>query len=132
MKGGVGAVSNLLWAKGRWQIYTAVCCALITGGCSLLALAAATPEPSPKAKRLLAAGGYVEAYLMRRFADGRILVRLREDGGVWVLDPKVNCLWCWTHVDKMIWVKLGKHSATGLNRLGETAEFWNSGRTNKY
>ena len=89
-------------------------------------------DPSPKAKVILAEGGYVEAYLKRRFADGRILVRLQETGEVWMLDPKVNCLWCWTYVDKTIWVKLDKRSASAVNRVGERAEFWNGGPVDKY
>ena len=62
----------------------------------------------------LAARGYRIA-----FADGRLLVRLQEGGGVWFLDPKVNCSWCWTYVDKTVWVKLDKRSATLLNPQGD-------------
>jgi hypothetical protein len=49
-----------------------------------------------------------------------------------MLDPKVNCLWCWTHVDKRIWVNIDKRSARALNTSGETAEFWNGGLVDKY
>ncbi|MEE3257997.1 MAG: hypothetical protein VX293_02190 [Candidatus Latescibacterota bacterium] len=110
----------------------ALACALVIGGCGFLAVAVPSPKPSPKAAQLLAEGGYVEAYVMRRFADGRLLVRLQEGGGVWFLDPKVNCSWCWTYVDKTVWVKLDKRSATLLNPQGETAQFWNGGPVDKY
>lgn len=96
-------------------------------GCGLIPVSAPAPEPSVKAVQILAGGGYEEAYVMRRFADGRLLVRLK-DGSVWFLDPKVNCPWCWTYVDQRVYVKLEKLSATILNPEGDTAEFWNGGR----
>ncbi len=104
-----------------------VACILIMPACGILPMTVPAPKPSPAAALILATGGYVEAYLIRRFADGRILVRLVEQGGVWVLDPKVNCLWCWTYVDKVIWLKIDQHSASAVNPKGETAEFWNGG-----
>ena len=110
----------------------AVVCAVLLGGCALIAAPAATsPEPSPKAAQLLAEGGYVEAHLMRRFAEGGLLVRL-PDGDVWMLDPKEHCSWCWIYVGKTVWVKLSKHSATLLNPKGEMAECWNGGQMSKY
>ena len=110
----------------------AVVCAVLIGGCALIAAPATTsPEPSPKAAQLLAEGGYVEAHLMRRFAEGRLLVRL-PDRTVWMLDPKEHCSWCWIYVGKRVWVKLGKRSATLLNPKGETAECWNGGQMSEY
>ena len=109
----------------------AVICAVLIGGCALIAAPATSPEPSPKAKQLLATGDYVEARLMRRFAEGRLLVWL-PDGAVWMLDPKEHCSWCWTYVGKTVWIKLGKHSATLHNPKGETAECWNGGQMSKY
>ena len=109
----------------------AVICAVLIGGCALIAAPATSPEPSPKATQLLAEGGYVEAHLMRRFAEGGLLVRL-PDGTVWLLDPKEHCSWCWIYVGKRVWVKLGEQSATLLNHKGETAECWNGGQMSKY
>ena len=109
----------------------AIVCAALAGGCALIAAPATAPAPSPQAEQLLAAGDYVEAHLMRRFTEGRLLVRL-PDGGVWVLDPKAHCSWCWTYVGKKIWVELGKHSATLLNPKGEIAECWNGGPMSAY
>ncbi|MBT5324977.1 MAG: hypothetical protein HOL51_02535 [Gemmatimonadetes bacterium] len=117
---------------GLLLLCRAICVALIWGGCALLPISVPPSEPNAKAMRLLTEGDYVEAFLTRRFADGRILVRLTGEGGVWMLDPKVNCLWCWTHVDKRIWVKIDKRSARALNTSGETAEFWNGGPVDKY
>ena len=108
-----------------------VVCAALIGGCALIAAPATSPEPSPKAAQLLAEGGYVEAHLMRRFAEGGLLVRL-PDGAVWLLDPKEHCSWCWIYIGKKVWVKLGKLSATLLNSKGETAECWNGGQMSKY
>lgn len=113
------------------KVYRAVICAVLIGGCALIAAPATSPEPSPKAAQLLAEGGYVEAHLMRRFAEGGLLVRL-PDGAVWLLDPKEHCSWCWIYVGKRVWVKLGKLSATLLNPKGETAECWNGGQMSKY
>lgn len=109
----------------------AVVCAVLIGGCALIAAPVTSPELSPKAAQLLAEGGYVEAHLMRRFAEGRLLVRL-PDGAVWMLDPKEHCSWCWIYIGKKVWVKLGKRSATLLNPKGETAECWNGGQMSKY
>ena len=109
----------------------AVVCSVLIGGCALIAAPATSPDPSPKAAQLLAEGGYVEAHLMRRFAEGHLLVRL-PDGTVWLLDPKEHCSWCWIYVGKRVWVKLGKLSATLLNPKGETAECWNGGQMSKY
>ena len=109
----------------------AVICAVLIGGCALISAPAISPEPSPEAKQLLAAGGYVEAHLMRRFAEGLLLVRL-PDGAVWLLDPKESCSWCWIYVGKTVWVKLGKRSATLLNPKGEAAECWNGGQMSEY
>ena len=107
-------------------------CAVLIGGCAMIAAPAATsPEPSPKATQLLAEGGYVEARLMRRFAEGRLLMRL-PDRTVWMLDPKEHCSWCWIYVGKTVWVKLGERSATLLNPKGETAECWNGGQMSEY
>lgn len=117
---------------GLLLLCRAICVALIGGGCALLPISVPPSEPNAKAMRLLTEGDYVEAFLTRRFADGRILVRLTGEGGVWMLDPKVNCVWCWTHVDKRIWVKIDKRSARALNTSGETAEFWNGGPVDKY
>jgi hypothetical protein len=114
------------------KVYGVLAWVLIAAGCGLLAVSVPAPKPSPKAAHLLAEGGYVEAYVMRRFADGRLLVRLQEGGGVWFLDPKVNCPWCWTYVDKKVWAKLDKRSVTLLNPKGETAQFWNGGPVDKY
>ena len=107
-------------------------CILIAWGCGLVPIESPVPQPSPKAAELLAEGGFVEAYLMRRFVDGRLLIRMRDGDGVWFLDPKVNCLWCWIYVDKTVWVKVDNRSATLLNPKGETAEFWNGGLMDKY
>ena len=96
-------------------------------GCGRLAILAPPPEPSPKAVQILADGGWDQAYVVRRFADGRLLVRIKATGGVWFLDPKAHCNWCWTYIDKAIWVKLGERSASLLNPRGETADFWNGG-----
>ena len=109
------------------KIRGAVVSAVLIGGCALIA----TSQPSPKAAQLLAEGGYVEAHLMRRFAEGHLLVRL-PDGSVWLLDPKKHCSWCWLYVGKTVWVELGKRSATLLNSKGETAECWNGGPMSKY
>ena len=109
----------------------ALVCAVLIGGCALIASPALTSEPSPKAAQLLATGDYVEAHLMRRFVEGRLLVRL-PDGAVWLLDPKTHCSWCWMYVGKTVWVKLGKRSATLLNPKGEIAECWNGGTTSEY
>ena len=119
----------------RFQTASKVCgavvCAVLIGGCALIAAPTTSPEPSPKAAQLLAEGGYVEAHLMRRFAEGGLLVRL-PDGVVWLLDPKEHCSWCWIYVGNPVWVKLGKRSATLLNSKGETAECWNGGPMSKY
>ena len=109
----------------------AVICAVLIGGCALIAAPATSLEPSAKAVQLLAEGGYVEAHLMRRFAEGRLLVRL-PDRTVWMLDPKEHCSWCWIYVGKTVWVKLGERSATLLNPKGETAECWNGGQMSDY
>ena len=113
------------------KLHRAVVCAVLIGGCALIAAPAISPEPSPQAVQFLAEGGYVEAHLMRRFAEGRLLVRL-PDRTVWMLDPKEHCSWCWIYVGKTVWVKLGEHSATLLNPKGETAECWNGGQMSKY
>ena len=113
------------------KLHGAVVCAVLIGGCALIAAPATSPQLSPKAAQLLAAGGYVEAHLMRRFAEGYLLVRL-PDGAVWLLDPKEHCSWCWIYVGETVWVKLGKHSATLLNPKGETAECWNGGPMREY
>ena len=113
--------------KGRGVVV----CALLVGGCALVGVPEPSPEPSPKATQLLAAGGYVEARLLRRFAEGFLLVRL-PDGAVWLLDPKEHCAWCWLYVGKAVWVKLDTRSATLLNPAGETAECWNGGPMREY
>ena len=114
------------------RLRRAVVCAVLIGGCALIAAPATTsPEPSPKAAQLLAEGGYVEARLMRRFAEGRLLVRL-PDRTVWMLDPKEHCSWCWIYVGKTVWVKLAERSATLLNPKGETVECWNGGQMSEY
>ena len=113
------------------KLRTGVVCAVLVGGCALIAAPATSPESSPQAKQLLATGDYVEAHLMRRFAEGHLLVRL-PDGAVWLLDPKEHCSWCWIYVGKTVWVKLGKRSATLLNSKGETAECWNGGQMSEY
>ena len=113
------------------KVRGAVVCAVLIGGCALIGAPATSPEPSPAAAQLLAEGGYVEAHLMRRFAEGGLLVRL-PDRTVWLLDPKEHCSWCWIYVGKKVWVKLGQHSATLLNPKGETAECWNGGQMSKY
>ncbi len=115
----------------RPKMRAAVVCAVLAGGCALIAAPNTSPCPSPQAAQLLAAGGYVEAHLMRRFAEGLLLVRL-PDGAVWLLDPKEHCSWCWIYVGKKVWVKLGKRSATLLNPKGEMAECWNGGRMREY
>ena len=51
----------------------AVVCAVLIGGCALIATPATSPEPSPKAAQLLATGDYMEAHLMRRFAEGHLV-----------------------------------------------------------
>ena len=113
------------------KVRGAVVCVVLVGVCALIAAPATPPEPSPKAAQLLAEGGYVEAYLMRRFAEGSLLVRL-PDRTVWLLDPKKHCSWCWIYVGETVWVKLGERSATLLNSKGETAECWNGGPMSKY
>ncbi len=105
---------------------------LVLAGCGRLATSAPPPVPSPKAAQILADGGWDQAYVVRRFADGRLLVRIKARGGVWFLDPKANCPWCWTYIDKTVWVKLGERSATLLSPRGETAEFWNGGPMEKW
>jgi len=110
------------------EVRAAVVCAVLAGGCALIA---APPQPPPAAAQLLAEGGYVEAHLMRRFAEGHLLVRL-PDGTVWLLDPKKHCSWCWMHIGKTVWVQLGERSATLLNAQGETAECWNGGPMRRY
>ena len=49
-------------------------------------------EPSPAARIVLNEGQFVEATLMRRFADGNLLVRLTDDS-VYLLGPKQTCSW---------------------------------------
>lgn len=117
--------------SAKWRVRGAVVCALLAGGCALVAAPVPAPAPSPQATQLLAAGGYVEARLMRRFAEGLLLVRL-PDGAVWLLDPKAHCSWCWLYVGKTVWVKLDTRSATLLNPQGETAECWNGGPMSEY
>ena len=90
----------------KWRVRGAVVCALLAGGCALVAAPVPAPAPSPQATQLLATGGYVEARLMRRFAEGLLLVRL-PDGAVWLLDPKAHCSWCWLYVGKTVWVQAG-------------------------
>ena len=113
------------------KMHWVIVCAVLIGGCALIAAPATFPEPSPKAAQLLAKGGYVEAHLMRRFAEGRLLVRL-PDRTVWMLDPKEHCSWCWIYVGKTVWVKLGERSATLLNHKGERVECWNGGQMSEY
>ncbi len=113
------------------KLHSAVVCVALIGGCALIAAPVPSPEPSLQAAQLLATGDYVEAHLMRRLAEGLLLVRL-PDGDVWLLDPKEHCSWCWMYVGETVWVKLSEHSATLLNPKGETAECWNGGRRSKY
>ena len=105
---------------------------LVRAGCGRRATSAPPPVPSPEAAQILADGGWVRACVGRRFADGRLLVRMKARGGVWFLDPKANCPWCWIFVDKAVWVKLGERSASLLSPRGETAEFWNGGPMEKW
>ena len=109
------------------KIHWTVVCAVLIGGCALIAAPATSPEPSPKAAQLLAEGGYVEAHLMRRFAEGGLLVRL-PDRTVWMLDPKEHCSWCWIYVGQTVWVKLGEQSATLLNHKARRLSVGTAGR----
>jgi len=103
----------------------------IIASCALLRAPALDAEPSAKARALLRQGDFVEAILTRRFADGRLLVRL-DDGNVWSFDPKKNCSWCWMHVDRRVYVQLGEHTSVLVSFQGERVECWTGGRVQKF
>lgn len=88
-------------------------------------------EPSPAARILLNEGQFVEATLMRRFADGNLLVRLTDDS-VYLLGPKQTCSWCWMYVSRRVYVELAERSAVLLSPKGERMECWNGGLTEAY
>ena len=88
-------------------------------------------EPSPAARILLNEGQFVEATLMRRFADGNLLVRL-HDYSVYLLGPKQACSWCWMYVSRRVYVELAERSAVLLSPKGERMECWNGGLTEAY
>ena len=88
-------------------------------GCAALQKKAPDAELTPKAKAMIEAGAFDEATLIRRFADGRLLVRL-ADGRVWFLDPKKTCSWCWIYVDRRVYVQLGE--GTPIIRDGADVE----------
>ena len=105
---------------------------LLAVGASCAALQKkADPEPTTKARDMLRAGNFVEALLMRRFTDGRLLVRL-QDGGVFFLDPKQTCPWCWIYVDHRVYVDINEHTAVLVSPKGERIECWNGGRMEKF
>ncbi len=89
------------------------------------------PELTAKAKGILSAGDFVEVLLMRRFADGRLLVRL-DDGDVFLLDPKKTCSWCWIYVDRRVYLDIDKQTAVLVSPKGERIECWNGGRMEKF
>ena len=60
---------------------------LVLAGCGRLVTSAPPPVPSPKAAQILADGGWDQAYVVRRFADGRLLVRIKA----WVGCGKLAC-----------------------------------------
>jgi hypothetical protein len=103
----------------------------LVASCALLSTPALDAEPAAKARSILAQGDFVAATLTRRFADGRLLVRL-DDGKVWVLDPKKTCSWCWMHVDRRVYVELGEHTSVLVSHQGERIECWNGGRMQKF
>jgi hypothetical protein len=105
---------------------------LLAVGASCAALQKkADPEPTTKARDMLRAGNFVEALLMRRFTDGRLLVRL-QDGGVFFLDPKQTCPWCWIYVDRRVYVDINEHTAVLVSPKGERIECWNGGQMEKF
>jgi len=104
---------------------------VLCASCAVLQKKALDAELTQKAKALLSEGDFVEALLMRRFTDGRLLVRL-QDGGVFFLDPKKTCSWCWIYVDRRVYVDMRERTAVLVSPKGERIECWNGGRMENF
>ncbi len=109
---------------------------LLMGLCGLVVGCAALrketlEEPGPIARAALREGNFVEATLVRRFADGNLLVRL-QSGQVLMLGPKQTCSWCWIYVSRRVYVDLQERSAVLLSPKGERMGCWNGGPVDSY